>query len=73
MNGLRHCAAKMDGKCVDSCFLGRAWKAAGAPYGGKLTTMPTELSGFGALTPKAQCDLAMSVAKTATVTLPSSC
>jgi hypothetical protein len=73
MNGLRHCAAKMDGACVDSCFLGRAWKAAGVPYGGKLTTMPTELNGFGDLTPKAQCDLAMNAAKTATVALQTTC
>ena len=58
MNGLRHCAAKFDeDECIDSCFLGRMWEAAGAPYGGGVTQVPGKLAGFAALTPEAQCDL----------------
>ncbi|KAI2502637.1 extracellular matrix structural constituent [Fragilaria crotonensis] len=35
MNGLRHCAAKTDENgCIDSCFMGRMWNDAGAPFGG---------------------------------------
>jgi hypothetical protein len=63
MNGLRHCAAKFnpDTGCIDSCFLGRAWKAAGLPYGGVTTAVPSALNGFYALTPKQQCDLLVGV------------
>lgn len=58
MNGLRHCAAKRDAKgCINSCFVGRLWDAAGGPYGGKVTQVPTILNGFGALSPKDQCGL----------------
>ena len=58
MNGLRHCAAKFDEDgCIDSCFLGRMWDAAGAPYGGVVTKVPDKLAGFAALTPEAQCAL----------------
>lgn len=58
MNGLRHCAAQLkeDG-CIDSCYLGRMWDSAGAPYGGIPTTVPAPLLGFASLTPKQQCDL----------------
>lgn len=63
MNGLRHCAAKFnpDTGCIDSCFLGRAWKAAGLPYGGVTTAAPSTLNGFLSLTPKQQCDLLIGV------------
>ncbi|KAI2514321.1 protein of unknown function DUF11 [Fragilaria crotonensis] len=63
MNGLRHCAAKFDPLtgCIDSCFIGRAWNAAGAPYGGVPTTVPSALTGFYALTPQQQCDLLIGV------------
>ena len=58
MNGLRHCAAKFDeDSCIDSCFLGRMWNAAGAPYGGIQTDAPVKIQGFGDLTPAEQCDL----------------
>ena len=58
MNGLRHCAAKLDeDACIDSCFLGRMWNAAGAPYGGIQTDAPVKIQGFGDLTPAEQCDL----------------
>ena len=59
MNGLRHCASKVDANgCVDSCYMGREWKAAGGPYGGSATATPTVLSGFlGMDGAAAQCDL----------------
>lgn len=58
MNGLRHCAAKVDSNgCIDSCFLGRLWNEAGGPYGGPKTPVPGILSGFGTLSEKEQCDL----------------
>ena len=58
MNGLRHCAAKKDGDCIDSCFLGRMWAEAGGIYGGPATPVPTQLVNFDTLSPKEQCDLA---------------
>ncbi|KAI2514173.1 protein of unknown function DUF11 [Fragilaria crotonensis] len=63
MNGLRHCAAKFNPLtgCVDSCFIGRAWNAAGAPYGGAPTTVPSALTAFYARTPQEQCDLLVGV------------
>ena len=57
MNGLRHCAAKLNSVCVDSCFMGELWSQAGAPYGGSVTPVPAILSGFDALTSQEQCDL----------------
>lgn len=59
MNGLRHCAAKVDESgCVDSCYLGREWKASGSNlYGGKATAVPSKLDGFLAMTNEAQCAL----------------
>jgi hypothetical protein len=58
MNGLRHCAAKLtDDGCIDSCYLGRMWDAAGGPYGGAPTIVPTQLVGFTDLTPQQQCAL----------------
>lgn len=59
MNGLRHCASKVDSKgCVDSCFMGREWKAAGGPNGGAATVIPTALDGFLSMDPAKQCELA---------------
>jgi hypothetical protein len=59
MNGLRHCAAYFDPKsgCIDSCFLGRMWNSAGAPYGGVKTVVPEKLEGFMNLNAKDQCRL----------------
>jgi hypothetical protein len=58
MNGIRHCAAKLsDDDCVDSCFLGRMWDAAGGPYGGVSTLAPTDIIGYTNLTAQGQCDL----------------
>lgn len=57
MNGLRHCAAKKDGDCIDSCFMGKMWNAAGGPYGGSKTDVPALLEGFQAKTAQQQCDL----------------
>lgn len=59
MNGLRHCAARVDvNGCVDSCFLGREWKASGSGlYGGKTTEVPAKLGGFLGMTNEAQCAL----------------
>ena len=52
-------AAKLDVKtgCIDSCFLGRMWDAAGGPYGGVATKIPAKLGGFMALSPNEQCKL----------------
>mmetsp|Transcript_6440 Transcript_6440/g.10674 ORF Transcript_6440/g.10674 Transcript_6440/m.10674 type:complete len:1370 (-) Transcript_6440:167-4276(-) len=62
MNGLRHCAAKATGGCIDSCFLGSMWDAAGAPYGGgPAVAVPAKLAGFRALSAQAQCDLLVDV------------
>ena len=59
MNGLRHCASKVDANgCVDSCFMGREWKAAGSPFGGTATATPVVLNGFLAKDAATQCDLA---------------
>jgi hypothetical protein len=58
MNGLRHCAAKLDDNgCIDSCFLGRHWNEAGAPYGGSVTPVPDEIDGYTGLTAAQQCAL----------------
>lgn len=58
MNGLRHCAAKVDSNgCIDSCYLGRLWSEAGGQFGGPLTPVPSVLTGFGALSGQEQCDL----------------
>jgi hypothetical protein len=62
MNGLRHCAAKMDDNgCIDSCFMGRMWNDAGTQFGGIPTPIPTKLDGFAALTPDEQCSLLTNV------------
>lgn len=64
MNGLRHCTAKVDEQsgCVDSCFLGREWKASAADpvdliYGGNSTEVPNKLVGYLDKVPDAQCAL----------------
>ena len=59
MNGLRHCASKVDANgCVDSCFMGREWKAAGGPFGGTATATPSSLNGFLDMDAATQCELA---------------
>jgi hypothetical protein len=66
MNGLRHCAAYFDpvSGCIDSCFLGRMWNSAGAPYGGVKTAVPAKLDGFMTLNAKDQCNLLSDVQMT---------
>jgi hypothetical protein len=61
MNGMHHCAARMDGACIVSCFIGRLWSNAGAPYGGVPTPVPTTLAGFLDLSAQEQCDLLIDV------------
>jgi hypothetical protein len=61
MNGIRHCSAKMENGCIDSCFLGRMWDAAGGDYGGDLTTVPSELMDYHTLTAQQQCDVLQNV------------
>jgi hypothetical protein len=62
MNGLRHCAAKTDNNgCVDSCFMGRMWKDAGAAFGGHATAVPSSLTGFRLLSASEQCSLLRNV------------
>jgi len=68
MNGLRHCASKTDENgCVDSCFLGREWKASGgvAAYGGPVTAVPAALNDYLSKTPQEQCAIATSMKYTA--------
>jgi hypothetical protein len=62
MNGLRHCASKTgpDG-CVDSCFLGRAWKSAGGVYGGNATDVPSSLGGYLELSSAEQCGMTVGI------------
>ena len=53
-NGLRHCMSKVEGGCVDSCFMGRMWNAAGgnSTFGGPLTEEPVHIqywSGYTSL------------------------
>ena len=64
MNGLLDFAAKFNPLtgCIDSCFIGRAWNAAGPTYGGAPTTVPSKLTGLYSLTPEEQCDLLIGVA-----------
>lgn len=62
MNGLRHCAAKPGTKgCIDSCFLGREYDTAGAPYGGVAVPVPIALKDFRTQSPQAQCDMVAGV------------
>ena len=59
MNGLYHCASKTnDDGCIDSCFVGCEWKAAGVGlYGVKPTKVPDALVGFLDNTSAEQCVL----------------
>ena len=73
MNGLRHCASKVDGNgCIDSCFMGREFKAAGSPFGGNITATPDVLNGFLVKDAASQCELA-NQADSALMTFKSSC
>jgi hypothetical protein len=64
MNGIRHCAAicEIDG-CIDSCFLGKMWDAAGAPFGGSPSPVPGVLFNFTGLSEQQQCDLLIDAEK----------
>jgi hypothetical protein len=58
MNGLRHCSAKLEDGCIDSCFLGKLFKEAGLPYGGVSTDIPAYLNSpsfYEELSPEQQC------------------
>ncbi|KAI2501576.1 hypothetical protein MHU86_12900 [Fragilaria crotonensis] len=58
MNGLRHCSAIMNANgCVDPCFQGAMWKAAGnnSTFGGSLTVEPEALTTWLSLPIDAKC------------------
>jgi hypothetical protein len=57
INGNRHCVAREDGDCIDSCILGRKWKNAGLPYGGTSTTVPLFLEDYTAKSAADQCSI----------------
>mmetsp|Transcript_18660 Transcript_18660/g.28348 ORF Transcript_18660/g.28348 Transcript_18660/m.28348 type:complete len:822 (+) Transcript_18660:94-2559(+) len=61
MNGLRHCSAKVDGGCINSCFLGQMWKAAGghATYGGPATSIPEVITLVNDMSEEDMCQYAM--------------
>jgi hypothetical protein len=61
INGLRHCVAKEEGDCIDSCLLGRKWKGAGLPYGGMATSVPSLLNDYTDKSPADQCAISSSV------------
>ena len=63
MAGLRHCSARMENGCVNSCFLGEMWKAAGgnATYGGPSTGVPADIEDANAMNDTALCDYAVSI------------
>jgi len=71
INGKRHCVAKEEGDCIDSCLMGRKWKEAGLPYGGTATTVPALLQEFTTKSPAEQC--AISSAVTVNRSFVSSC
>jgi hypothetical protein len=62
IHGLRHCVAvpRAEDDCIDSCVLGREWKAAGLPYGGRPTPLPESLRKYSKTKkPADQCKLLM--------------
>jgi hypothetical protein len=63
--GLRHCAAKEQNGCVNSCFLGQTWKSAGgdAVLGGPMFSIPSYLDGYSNLTVPQQCEVVMNPAE----------
>jgi len=62
MGGMRRCAAKVDSDgCIDSCFLGKMWKASGPTHGGVKTKMPDGFQNFRDMAPSQQCNLIESV------------
>jgi hypothetical protein len=63
MAGLRHCSARMENGCVNSCFLGEMWQAAGgnAKYGGPSTGVPSDIATANTLGDTALCDYAISI------------
>jgi hypothetical protein len=74
MNGLRHCASKTDSNgCIDSCFLGREWNAAGGGvYGGAATAAQGDLDTFLEKSTDEQCG-AMTSSVVAPTKYASSC
>jgi len=62
INGKRHCVAKQNGACIDSCLMGRKWKAAGLPYGGTPTTVPQLLLDYTDKSSSDQCAITSSIA-----------
>jgi hypothetical protein len=71
INGRRHCVAKQEKECIDSCLLGRKWKAAGLPYGGGPTTVPPLLQNYTGKAPADQCALTTGI--TVSSSFASSC
>lgn len=61
INGKRHCVAKEENDCIDSCVMGRKWKAAGLPYGGSPTIVPAELQDYTTKGAADQCSIATGV------------
>lgn len=56
--GLRHCAAKEENGCINSCFLGQLWKATSGSdltYGGPIAMEPMWMPGWDLLTHGQQC------------------
>jgi hypothetical protein len=62
--GLRHCTAREEDGCLNSCFLGQLWKSKSPDeslkFGGPITTEPLFLSDYISLSPQDQCDVAIS-------------
>jgi hypothetical protein len=67
MGGLRHCSARKENGCIDSCFLGKMWKDAGgnSTYGGPSTGIPQVITDALLLEDDGQCAMAI-----ATVQMP---
>jgi len=61
MNGLRHCSARIEDGCINSCFLGQMWKAAGGheTYGGPTTSIPEVIMLVNNMTEEEMCQYAM--------------
>ena len=61
MGGLRHCSARIENGCINSCFLGEMWKAAGGDttYGGPPTGIPDAIVKANGLNDDALCEYAI--------------
>ena len=62
--GLRHCTAREEDGCLNSCFLGQLWKSKSPgeslKFGGPITAEPLFLCDYILLSSKDQCDVAIS-------------